>query len=166
MKKLFFIRHAKSSWKDLNLDDFNRPLNRRWKSDASFMWTILKSSNIFPDIIISSPAKRTKKTAKKIAKQLDYDKKDILYNENIYEAWFSDIIEIIKNLDNKYSIVFIIMHNPTITGIVNKITQKEIFNIPTCGVAWIDLNIKNWWEFDIEKTPWELFFYDYPKKIR
>ena len=70
MKKLYLIRHAKSSWKDITLDDFDRPLNKRGKTDAPFMAQKLKDKNIYPDIIISSPAKRAKSTAKAFKKNL------------------------------------------------------------------------------------------------
>ena len=62
MKKLCIIRHAKSSWKDFLLDDFDRPLNKRGKLNAPFMGSRLKKRNILPDIIVSSPALRAKTT--------------------------------------------------------------------------------------------------------
>lgn len=43
MKKLYLIRHAKSSWKDISLDDLDRPLNKRGQKDAPFMAQLLKS---------------------------------------------------------------------------------------------------------------------------
>jgi len=56
MKKIFLIRHAKSYWGDQSLSDFDRPLNKRGKSDAPFMGKILKEKIVKPDFIISSPA--------------------------------------------------------------------------------------------------------------
>jgi phosphohistidine phosphatase len=70
MRTLYLIRHAKSSWDDLSIDDFDRPLNKKGKNDIRLMSKRLKEKNIFPDIIISSSAKRTKKTSEKICKIL------------------------------------------------------------------------------------------------
>ena len=76
MKKLFLIRHAKSSWEDFNLDDFDRPLNNRGEKDAPFMGKLLKKKKPKPDLIISSPALRTKLTAQIMAKEIGYDEKN------------------------------------------------------------------------------------------
>ncbi|MCK5293309.1 MAG: histidine phosphatase family protein, partial [Arcobacteraceae bacterium] len=80
-KKLYIIRHAKSSWKDFTLDDFDRPLNKRGRLNAPFMGKILKGKNIIPDIILSSPALRAKTTAKIIANEIGFSK-SIIYDEN------------------------------------------------------------------------------------
>ena len=71
-KKLYIIRHAKSSWSDMSLDDFDRPLNKRGKANAPVMGTRFKNKGVKPDIIISSPAKRAISTAKIIAKKVKY----------------------------------------------------------------------------------------------
>lgn len=63
-KTLYIARHAKSSWKDMSLSDFERPLNARGKRDAPFMANLLKGKGIHPELILSSPAKRAKKTPK------------------------------------------------------------------------------------------------------
>jgi len=67
MKRLYLVRHAKSSWNRPELDDIDRPLNKRGKRDAPFMGQRLKQHDVCPDLIISSPAKRALKTAKIIA---------------------------------------------------------------------------------------------------
>ncbi|MDQ1339890.1 MAG: phosphohistidine phosphatase, partial [Campylobacterota bacterium] len=85
MKKLYIIRHAKSSWGDAELNDFERPLNKRGKSNAPMMGERLKKKGVMPDIIISSLAKRAKSTAEMIAKEVGYEKK-VLFDENIYES--------------------------------------------------------------------------------
>ena len=54
VKRLYLIRHAKSSWKDPDLDDFDRPLNKRGKTDAPLMGKRLKEQGVKPDLIISS----------------------------------------------------------------------------------------------------------------
>lgn len=61
MKTIVLIRHAKSSWKDEDLDDFDRPLSKRGKREAPIMAEHLKSQNITIEKIFSSPAKRAKK---------------------------------------------------------------------------------------------------------
>jgi phosphohistidine phosphatase len=75
MKTLILVRHAKSSWKNISLDDFDRPLNKRGKKDAQLMGKKLKERQVVPDLILSSPAKRARKTAKAFAKAIAFPKK-------------------------------------------------------------------------------------------
>jgi phosphohistidine phosphatase len=61
MKTLLILRHAKSSWKDLELQDHDRPLNKRGKQDALRMGKLLRREDLIPDLIVSSTAVRAKK---------------------------------------------------------------------------------------------------------
>ncbi len=83
MKKLYLIRHAKSSWDYPGLNDHERPLNKRGERDAPFMAKILKEKKVKPDLILSSTAVRALEFAKKIADELDYKKK-IFSRQKIY----------------------------------------------------------------------------------
>jgi len=162
MKKLFIIRHAKSSWKDSSLDDFERPLNKRGRLNAPFMGSKLKEKNVVPDIIISSPAKRAKSTAEIIAKQVKYSK-EILYKKDIYEVGESAIKKILKKLDNKISTLFIFGHNPDLEILVeNYVSFDE--NIPTCGIVEIEFDCKRW--RDISSKNAKLISFDYPKRYK
>ena len=71
MKKLYLVRHAKSSWENNKLKDIDRPLNKRGKRDAPFMGRLMKENNIKPDLLISSPAERALRTAKIFSKEMD-----------------------------------------------------------------------------------------------
>ncbi|MDH3269487.1 MAG: histidine phosphatase family protein, partial [Ignavibacteria bacterium] len=84
MKTIYLVRHAKSSWKDQGLQDYDRPLNKRGKRDAPFMGEVLNDKKIRPDFIISSSAKRAKKTALEIAAKIGYPHNKILFNEEVY----------------------------------------------------------------------------------
>src|SRR4030066_200153 len=119
MKTLYLARHAKSYWKDQSIPDFDRPLNSRGKRDAPFMGEVLKDKKVIPDLIISSPAKRTKKTALEIASKIGYSEKKILYNEELYEASSNTIIKVLNKIDEKYNSVMIFAPNPGLTLLNN-----------------------------------------------
>ncbi len=161
MKKLYLVRHAKSSWKDASLDDLERPLNNRGKRDAPFMGELLKEKVVNPDIVFSSPAKRASKTAQIIAEQIGYSKKDIIYDERIYEASSRELVDFIKTIDEKYNSVMIFGHNPEFTMLTNFLSKNYIDNIPTCGIVALELNGS--WK-DIEKNTAKMLFFDYPKR--
>lgn len=160
MKKLYIIRHAKSSWKDVVLEDFERGLSKRGKANAPMMGERLKEKGIMPDIILSSPAKRAKSTAEIIAKEIGYKKK-VLFDENIYEASVDELRKILTALDDKNSTVFLVGHNPSLNDLAHYYVDFEV-NIPTCGVVEIAFASKKWAE--IEPKNAKLLLFDYPKK--
>ncbi len=164
MKKLFIIRHAKSSWKDDSLEDFDRGLNKRGKKDIILISNWLKSNNYYPDIIFSSPAKRAQKTLKIILKTLNTDEKIVKFDKKIYNATVNDLLKIIAEIDEKQSNVFLIGHNPSLNGLSEYLTNSVIFNIPTSGIFCIKFDIKEW--KDIKNSKGKIFFFEYPKKIQ
>jgi phosphohistidine phosphatase len=160
MKTLYLARHAKSYWKDQSIPDFDRPLNSRGKRDAPFMGEVLKDKKVKPDLIISSPAKRTKKTAIEIASKIGYSEKKILYNEELYEASSNTIIKVLNKIDEKYNSVMIFAHNPGLTLLNNYISNNYIENIPTCGIVALQLD-KKWNE--LSKNTCKFLYFEYPK---
>ena len=62
MKVLYLLRHAKSSWKDPTLEDFDRPLNKRGRSAAKTMGRHLHRNGLRPDLVLCSAARRTQET--------------------------------------------------------------------------------------------------------
>jgi len=160
MKTLYLVRHAKSYWGDQSLKDFDRPLNKRGQRDAPFIGNMLKEKKLEAELVISSPAKRAKKTAQEIAEKLGYPEKRILFNEELYEASLNDILELIKNIDEKYSVVMIFGHNPGLTLLNNNISNLYIDNIPTCGVVALSTDSK--WS-DLKENSCEHMFFEFPK---
>jgi phosphohistidine phosphatase len=160
MKTLYLARHAKSFWGDQSLPDFDRPLNKRGKRDAPFMGEVLNDKKVQPDLIICSPAKRTKKTALDIAEKLGYPNKKILFDECLYEASSNTILGLIKNIDDKFNSVMIFAHNPGLTLLNNHISNKYLDNIPTCGIVALQSD-KKWSE--IGKNSCCHLFFEYPK---
>jgi len=105
----------------------------------------------------------TKKTAKKIAKKIGYNKDQISFTKALYHADDDSIFEIIKALDDKHETVMIFGHNPGFTECANLLAGTIFDNIPTCGVASISFDCHSW--KDIIRREGKLVFYDYPKKV-
>ncbi len=164
MKTLYIIRHAKSSWDDPGLSDFDRPLNERGKKDAPRMGKRLREKNAVADIMVSSPAKRAISTCKRIAEELQYSKEKIQTDERLYHADEDDILSAIRNLSEKHSNAFLFGHNPGLTDFVNSLNQNKrniIDNVPTCGVVCFRFQSDTWKE--IKFNGGELVFFDFPK---
>src|SRR5664279_3414707 len=105
MKTLLLIRHAKSSWGDASISDFDRPLNERGKHDALIIAQRIMDKGIRIDALISSPAKRAKKTAGLMMKKLVEDEKKLIQISALYEAPESNFFDVIETLDDKFDSV-------------------------------------------------------------
>lgn len=161
MKQLLLIRHAKSSWEDASLSDFERPLNERGKRDAPIMAKRLKHQKVHLDAVVSSPAKRARQTAKHFTKELDLKKKNFVLEPKLYEAGEDAFSEVIENLKNKWDTVAIVSHNPGITSFAHSLTETNLDDMPTCSIFAIKVHADKWNQFgDARKEFW---FFDYPK---
>lgn len=162
MKKIYLIRHAKSSWSEEGVSDFDRPLNKRGKKDLPFMANRLKEFGIKPDLILSSPAKRAQKSAKTIAEIIDYKTTKISYDESLYDSSYTTYRYLLDSLDNKLNSVFIVAHNPTLTEVGERLSGAILTNIPTCSIVCIEFDVKSFQ--DIKEESGKIIFFDYPKK--
>ena len=164
MKKLYLIRHAKSSWSDFSIDDFDRPLAKRGKNDSKFMGKLLSRLGVNPNLIISSPAVRALKTSINISKALDYKMDSVDFNIKIYEATLQDMLNVIKSIDEKYKTVLLIGHNPSLNMLADFLnSQNGIPNIVTCGIA--EFAFREEWK-NIKKNCTSFISYEYPKKYK
>ena len=162
MKIIYLVRHAKSSWKYPELDDFERPLNKRGRRNAPFTGKILTKLKVAPDLIISSTANRAVMTARIIAGNIDYSLEKIRYMESVYGAGVDVLIHVIKHIENSVNYAMLIGHNPALTDLANYFGGKPISNIPTCGVFCLDLDISSWAK--IFEHCGKLKFFEFPKK--
>ena len=162
MKTLYLVRHAKSSWKYPNLDDFERPLNKRGRKNAPFMGSVLKKLKVAPDLVISSPANRAAMTARIIAAAISYPLENILYSETIYEFSENVLIHVVKQIDDAVNNAMVVGHNPAINGLANYVGDQPISNIPTCGVFCVELDISSWAKMG--EHCGKLKFFEFPKK--
>lgn len=144
MKFLLLMRHAKSAWDEPNITDFDRSLNERGKKDAPEMANRIKDFPFKPDLIISSPARRAIKTAKAVAEVLHYPEKKIELETDLYEVSIEDVCSLIRHVDDSVKYLMVVGHNPTFTGMIGYLTHQFIDNLPTSGVALIELNIQSW----------------------
>jgi phosphohistidine phosphatase len=163
MKTLLLIRHAKSSWNNVILPDFERPLNERGKYDAPLMAKRIKEKKIEIDAFVSSPAKRAKKTAAIFMDEFNAKEKKLIFIPSLYEATSEKFYDAIENLKDKYDTVALFAHNPGITDFINSLECSPVYNMPTCGVYAVKIKIKNWKEF--RKANKEFLFFDYPKSV-
>tara|TARA_A200000113_G_scaffold199103_1_gene191577 strand:- start:2535 stop:3017 length:483 start_codon:yes stop_codon:yes gene_type:complete len=132
MKNLFLLRHAKSSWDDFTLKDFNRPLSTRGIQDAELMGNYFKSKRMGLDLILSSPSKRTKETLEHFFNKTS---QNIIFNETIYHSSEQNIYSVIKDVEKNISSLMIVGHNPSMHEFVESFSGQFIEKFSTCGLA-------------------------------
>jgi phosphohistidine phosphatase len=162
MKTLLIVRHAKSSWDDASMSDFDRPLNDRGKRDAPAMAKRLVHSGLAIDRFVTSPAKRARQTADAFAHEFGKKEKKIRLVQELYHASEPVFESVIRDLDDEDDTVAIFSHNPGITAFVNTLTTVvRIDNVPTCGVFAVNCDTQHWKEF--RSAGPQFLFFDYPK---
>ncbi len=146
MKTLLLMRHAKSSWKHLELSDYDRPLNKRGKRDAPRMGRLLQQQGLTPDVILSSPALRARDTATIVAKYCRYKGKTALIR-SLYMADPAEYLKDLHNLSDDFQRALIVGHNPGIAELVEILTT-QVVEIPTSAIVNVKLPIKRWSSLD------------------
>ena len=159
LRTLCFVRHAKSSWDDPALADIDRPLSTRGERDAPTMATRLKELNIIPDLIVTSPAVRARKTAKAFRKVFDLSKVDFVTDLSLYDATPDDVVAVVQHLDISKRCVFVFGHNPTFTFLANRFPGVRIDNVPTCGIFCVKTMAPTWDQWTPEISTFVGFYY-------
>ena len=160
MKNLYFLRHAKSSWDDYTLKDFDRPLSTRGIQDADLMGNFFKSKRAKIDIILASPSKRTIET---IEHFFGNKAPDVKFDASIYHASLDDVLKNIYAVPEEVNSVMVVGHNPSMHDATEFLTQKFLNKFPTCGLA--SLNTENKWN-DLNRGSAELNYFMKPRELR
>lgn len=148
-KELVLIRHTKSSWKDLSMADFDRPLKKDRIDDAKNMGRYLRELGLKPDLVLCSPALRTRQTAELICDKLKYDFDEVSFDKRIYESTAEEVMQVVREVAAEVNTLVVIGHNPSLSHFAAQYTDKLMFEMPTTGVAWLEFENSDW---EIYKT--------------
>lgn len=157
--KVIFIRHAKSSWSQPILEDHARPLNDRGIKNAPEMGLRLKRLGLLPEAIYTSTALRAASTAQLVATAIGFDK-GLKKHPELYHASASQLLKFLRNIPDKYDLIYLVAHNPGMTDFANLYTDLEIDNLPTCGIFGFEVVSSDW---QTNKPTFKSFLYDFPK---
>ncbi len=142
MKTLLIMRHAKSSWKNAELSDLERPLNKRGKYDAPMMGELIKDKELRPQVVYASTAKRAQMTAEEVANACKF-KGDITYLENLYLAEVETVLDVLRSTPDEIERVLVIGHNPGLEGLLQMLSRR-VESLPTAAIAYLALPISHW----------------------
>jgi len=144
MKQLILIRHAKSSWCHPDLEDMDRPLNPRGRRDAPLMGRVLAKRGFAPQRLITSPALRALRTAEAVAAALGRPESWIGLDARFYHLDAGALLKVIGDLPVAADWVACVGHNPALTDLVNRLTDQQVDNVPTCGVVEMAFETSHW----------------------
>ena len=145
MKRLYLIRHAKSSWDNPNLSDFERPLNERGRAAARNMsaWFAREASPT-PQKLIASPATRAMQTAERFAEALKINPQAIEQDPRIYDAALNTLVQVVEGLPNATDSIVLFGHNPGFSELADFLLHEYSGSVPTCAVTALDVLSTHW----------------------
>jgi phosphohistidine phosphatase len=160
MKKIWLMRHAKSSWDHPQLSDHERPLNSRGRKDALFMATRIQNSGVRPQLVLSSDSRRTRETYEGLCSILG--DLPVNFTPSLYHASAHKIHEVLKNAADNNECILVLAHNPGITNAFEILCKVRIDNVPTSGIGLIHFDAKKFNE--IRTGSGDVQYFSYPKK--
>lgn len=142
MRRLILMRHAKSSWDDPRLLDFDRPLNKRGRQSAEAMGNWLRGHSYMPTAALVSAAKRTAETFERAGFDIP-----LRYSRTLYHAAADTMAVVLK--EETAQTVLMIGHNPGIADFAARLvrtapTHPRFYDYPTCATLIADFDISNW----------------------
>jgi len=145
VKRLTLMRHGDAQWKDPEVADFARPLNRRGNNEVEAMGRRLTELALSPDLIIASPARRSQQTAEIIARELALPPRSIRYEEALYLAGAQDILKLARSIGPRVPHLMIIGHNPGISELAHLLAPSvEIGGLATAALCTITFDTDRW----------------------
>jgi phosphohistidine phosphatase len=161
VKTLYLLRHAKSSWDDPSIVDFDRPLNKRGLRDAPFMGKLLAGMGEMPGIIVTSPARRALTTARLFAEAFGLPPAGLVEIAPLYAASPETILDVISELDDAFESAMVVGHNPGLTQVAAALSPGALNHMPTCSVAAFSLDVDSWMK--IRPGTGRMRFFETPK---
>lgn len=161
MKTLLLLRHAKSSWSEPGLKDFDRPLKGKGFEDAALIGGHLLASGCVPHVIISSPALRARQTAEAVANSVTNavtnavagaNTPKLSFDQSLYEAQPAAILRVARSAGEDRDVLMLVGHNPSMQLAALKfcgegaqgLLAEMLRGYPTTGLARFTFREASW----------------------
>jgi phosphohistidine phosphatase len=144
-RELLILRHAKSDWDTKVASDFERPLAKRGRKDAPRVGEWLYREGLIPQVIVSSPALRARDTTLKVCRCLDLAKKEIQWDEEVYDADLPTLLRVLSRVPPAAELVLLVGHNPGLEELLRYLAGTDVDEpadgklLPTATVARLEM---------------------------
>lgn len=163
LRRLYIVRHGKSSWDHTGMDDIDRPLaDRGIRNSGQMAERLLKEGHV-PQLIFSSPASRALNTALIMSRNWGLGPDQLQIYDPLYDAFLEEIQQVVASAPDKITDLAIYGHNPSFTAYANSFLKKPLDNLPTAGVVIVTLESDSW--KGIGRKHVKETYVDYPKRI-
>lgn len=144
MKTLTIIRHAKSSWNDPSLTDFQRPLNKRGVRDAPRIGEALHERGVSFDAVLCSDAQRAMQTLSLLGQGMAIDEEIVAYRHDMYGATANHLVSCIAEQPDSLSSIALVGHNPGMEDLAYKLAEQPVGHMSTCNVVQLLFECSKW----------------------
>jgi len=145
VKRLTLMRHADARWQDAMLSDLERPLNRRGSAAAETMAKRLLELNLVPDLLLVSPARRTRQTGEIVARELSVPERLVLSEEALYLASAADLLKAVQATGPRVKHLLVVAHKPGVSELVHQLVpEAEASGLATAAVCSIAFETPHW----------------------
>jgi phosphohistidine phosphatase len=120
VRRLYVLRHAKSSWDDHAAADHERPLSERGRRAVRVIADYLEAKGIEPELVLCSTARRTRETLEGLGLS-----GTVMVEHRLYGARSDDLIERLRSLPAGLGSVMLIGHNPALQVLVMRLAAGE-----------------------------------------
>jgi len=148
MKRLYVLRHGKSSWEQPSIADFDRPLLPKGKRRTAKIAAFLQEKGMIPELIVSSPAKRAAQTARIVA---DFLNCKLVFDENLYHAHSAAVADVVTAQSDEINSLMIVGHNPGLTSFANEYMSAGTDWLPTSALAYAAFDSDQWPAFPLAR---------------
>ena len=142
MKRLWLVRHAKSSWDDPGLADHDRPLAPRGRKAAKRIRRWASEHDVRPDLVLCSTALRAQQTLERVVG--GFGTPEVEIEGGLYHATAAEVIERLRHVPVGVTGVLVIGHNPTLHELAFALAPPGPEEFPTGAVAELRLSLDDW----------------------
>jgi len=147
VKRLILVRHAKSSWDNPGLKDFDRPLSQRGLADAALMGGKI---TLRPNHVLSSSAERTRQTVELLLEEMGMNPDAVEFSDALYHASCHQLLQSVTRLRDNHDCAMLVAHNPGVAEFIEEFTNIRPARVPTCSVFTLGYQVSSWG--DVEHT--------------
>jgi phosphohistidine phosphatase len=148
--RLTLIRHGNAEWKDANIPDFDRPLNKRGQGEAEGIGKVLMEADLVPELMLASTAKRTQQTAEIVARMLGLAARRLKGVEQLYLARAEVILSFVQATGPKVQHLAIVGHNPGISELARHLAPADepLAELSTASACTLTFATTSWASLD------------------
>jgi phosphohistidine phosphatase len=149
VKRLWLLRHAKSSWDDPGLSDEDRPLAERGERAAEQMRSYLASHNVRPALVLCSSAVRARTTLARVLPALGTDL-EIRIEYWLYTFADAVVLARVRGVPDDVDGVLVVGHNPALQDLAVRLAgggddlDAMAEKFPTGALAEITFVVPTW----------------------